>query len=148
MRRWPLLVLALVSLSFAPAPPPRPRPDPSAADLKKMQGVWVLTDSKGGWWATCRLAVGQERIEVARDRLSARSGDSPRECVLTLDATKAPRQYAETSREGLGLGCRGIYSVEGDTLRFCCGDLGDGPPASFDSPKRGSFLAVYKRAKP
>jgi hypothetical protein len=43
---------------------------------------------------------------------------------------------------------RGIYSLEGDTLRVSCNYPGESPPGAFDGPRRGRALLTYKRQKP
>jgi uncharacterized protein (TIGR03067 family) len=72
------------------------------------------------------------------------------ECVLTLDATKSPKEYVltidATKEPQARVEFRGIYRLRGDTLTFCSNDGSESRPESFDGSKRGRVLQVYKRA--
>jgi uncharacterized protein (TIGR03067 family) len=137
----PLLVL--VAAGFAPAPPPRT--SNGKADVKKMQGTWVVVGftsdgrplhENGGW--RCWALAG-ERMRLFRSERVASEG------VWTLDATKRPRRWA---LKGRGWVCQGIYSLAGDDLKLCTDGDGLPPPKAFDGPNRGKLLWVLKRQKP
>lgn len=71
---------------------------------------------------------------------------------LKVDASKKPKWIDATFHEGgpgYGETVLGIYELDGDTLKVCCGAAGDPRPATFES-KEGTALRliIYKRHKP
>jgi uncharacterized protein (TIGR03067 family) len=136
------LLLAAVALGFAPAPPPRPN---SKADLKAMQGAWLLTTVRADGQPE---TLGRFPVEVEGNRVRYLcAGRVVYEFVLALDAARSPKRYVTkgtgpASRDWV---VRGIYSLEGDTLKFCYNDRGESRPQAFDGPKRGKFIQVWKR---
>jgi uncharacterized protein (TIGR03067 family) len=143
-RSMPLLLVIVLAAGFAPAP--TPKPNRSEADLKKMQGRWVLVSFT--WEGRPRRA--DVRFVLAGDRAKVDFGrDGAVEYILSLDATTTPKRYVERGvGAARGLEYRGIYSLEGDTLRVSCNYPGEGPPGAFDGPRRGRALLTYKRQKP
>src|SRR4051812_36607837 len=143
LTRIPFLVVAALSLGFAPAP--RARPNNGSTDLQKMQGVWVPITSSTGNQPDLAL-----RMAISGDRLTyTRAGKIICEYTLTLDASRTPHAYESKGVGGVNLGVSfsGIYSVNGDTLKFCYNGK-DNRPAAFEGPNKGSFLEVYQRVKP
>jgi uncharacterized protein (TIGR03067 family) len=127
MRKYAVVLAAALSLGFAPAPLPKP---PSKVDLKKMQGTWACTYYAVG--GCCRLVTWDERVVIARDRLTYSHEEAWSEWVVTLDVTKRPRAITLKGVGGDARGQvrRGTYRLEGDTLLM-----------SFDYPA-GSALRV------
>jgi uncharacterized protein (TIGR03067 family) len=135
-----LLLLSAVVLAagFVPAPPPRP----NNADFRRLRGTWLLVSATvngrpgapdGGW-----------RWVVAGGRLRWLDRSGATDLSISLDASSIPRRCDLKGRQGV---CRGIYSFDGDTLKFCANDDGQGPPEAFDGPGRGKFLFVFQREK-
>jgi uncharacterized protein (TIGR03067 family) len=126
------LLLAALALGFAPAPPPRS--DRSEADLKNMQGAWVLVTSTvdGKPASEC-----ERRLVIQGNRMKCLDDEGTYELALTLDATKSPRRFVIKGVRGAAVGSveRGIYSLEGDTLKFCSYRGGVTRPESFDASK-------------
>jgi uncharacterized protein (TIGR03067 family) len=154
MRRVKLL-LPLLSLGFAPLPFLKGKPLPE--DLKKMQGAW----------AVARRSVGGVSAADARDTTVVIAGD--RICFLVkgvaqsewsvtvdrsgapkvLDRTFVPRKLAAKGRIRAAEVHRGIYHLDGDTLRLSHalepGDL-PRPPDFAGGPNHNAY--VLKRLKP
>jgi uncharacterized protein (TIGR03067 family) len=114
MRRV-LPLLALVSLAFAPLPFPKT----SEADLKAMQGEWVLVGESHATGPPrhmrhLRASVADRRVTFSPE------GDAPAgEWAVTLVASEAPKAI-DLTRGGDGLRLiRGVYSLKGDTLVLC-----------------------------
>jgi len=143
MRGYVALLLAALSLGFAPAPPPRPH-----ADLKKVQGTWVLVSRTfgGGSWPAegVRVVIAGARIRYYR------AGEQRTEWPLTLDAAKSPKVFDQREVGGSSPGTlyRGIYRLEGDTLTLCHALSGASRPADFGGKDPQHRLWVFKRLKP
>jgi uncharacterized protein (TIGR03067 family) len=145
-RSMPLLILVAVILTAGFAPPPA-RPTGADADLKKMQGTWVLADrvvsrrpGEVPW------PVGEHRIVVEGNRLKYQSGGKVYdEYVLSLDPRRSPKWYTARSVRERDWVYHGIYSLEGGALKFCENGLRGSRPKAFDGLGEGIFLYVYKR---
>jgi len=133
MRRRMLLHLVAAALAAGFAPPP-PRSARVAGDLKEMQGTWV----------PARAGTGDYRWVIAADKLKVVTRGEVTHPTITLDTTKSPRQGV---LKGAGWVCRGIYSLEGDCLKFCTDGDNAEPPGGFDGPKRGKIPFVFTRER-
>lgn len=120
-------------------------------DLKAMQGTWELTylerDGK-----EVKLQVSTKAINTG-DKFVVKRGD---EVVAAgsfkFDATKKPKASETTYTEGPDKGktFKGIYQIDGDTMKFCrAGSPEDERPTEFKTkPGSKQFSAAYKRVKP
>lgn len=154
-----LLVAAVLSLAFAPAPPYRPKPDPGKEDLKKMQGTWAV--ARRSVAGSVSRTDGQDMtvvIEGDRIRFLVK-GEVRTEWAITLDPTKSPKVLDRTLVPGKGtvktangtpIVHRGIYLLDGDTLRLSH-SLTQGSqarPSDFEGSGRNENMYVLKRLKP
>jgi uncharacterized protein (TIGR03067 family) len=142
----PLLILVAVILTAGFAPAPRPKPSRSEADLKELQGAWVLVTITGEGGQAIEKA-GALRLVIEGDRAKNYRGEMSSEYALTLDASPSPKRYVfkPVGRARTEPVSRGIYSVGGGTLKFCTDGPGEAPPRAFEGPRAGTFLYVYKR---
>jgi uncharacterized protein (TIGR03067 family) len=140
-----LLTMAAVALAFAPAPLSRPSRGQGgpAADLRAVQGEWVVTTYKvHGLDLSANLRT---RVTFADDRFSWCEGDRPPvEWGIRLAPGRPPLiDFTEPSTKKRH---PGIYHLQGDTLTICTTEphVGARPPA-FDGRKFGYELMVLKR---
>jgi uncharacterized protein (TIGR03067 family) len=142
MIRTTLLLLALAAL------PAAARPD---GDLDKLQGTWVAVEFTRDGKALRSDQVEGRVLVIERDTFTDRQGKTVLgKGTITLDATKLPRTIDATFTEGFpkGMTSRGIYELDGDTLKTCAGKVGGERPAGFESKAgSGSFLVLYRRVK-
>jgi uncharacterized protein (TIGR03067 family) len=116
MRACLLLLALLPSLAFAPAPLPRPDRRPGGADLRGMQGEWVLVRES--------YATGPPRPKRHLRASVAGRGItfSPEGDVLAgwwafaLAPGEAPKAIDLTLADRL---IRAVYSLKGDRLVLC-----------------------------
>ena len=64
---------------------------------------------------------------------------------LPVDATKTPKEIDLNMEGQVG---KGIYELEGDTLKIAHGEVGDARPKEFPKAGSGLTVLVLKRAKP
>ena len=139
------VVAAVAALALGLAPPPRPNPDDEAkADLKKMQGVWVLENSVDGYGQSSRPPK-LPPVWIAGDRLEHGKGGPS--YTLRLDPGWSPRRVdiEEVTQGGQGRVYRGIYRLEGDKLTLCFETAGEGRPDTFTAGTPGAVTEVYER---
>ena len=135
MRRV-LLLFALLSLAFAPAPAPKG----PAADLAKMQGVWVVESFIGDGK---RMASQESVWTIAGSRVTTTFGgmESTR-FTLELGHGKVPRPVDWVIGQERK---PGRYRLDGDRL-----EVGLGPKRPADLSGKGSGVAVWilRRKRP
>ena len=84
--------------------------------------------------------------EFKNDRytLTSKSGD-PIEGTAKLDSSKKPKHI---DLDVAGRMLKGIYEIDGDTLKMCYKLVGNDRPTELDStPESGIVLVTHKRAK-
>jgi uncharacterized protein (TIGR03067 family) len=147
MRRV-LSLLALVCLAFAPAPFPKPERDRSCAHLEAVQGQWVRTfASLGGRRVTTYslhdvATIGGNRWSEGKAEWTFKLTGRRSSGRIDMESTPASAARGFPS-------CEGIYKLEGDTLTICTVAVAQGErPSSFEHPKPGVWLEVYKRKRP
>jgi uncharacterized protein (TIGR03067 family) len=143
-----LLFILLVPVVLAAA---EGKDDAGAADLKKMQGDWVVVSMEVDGMkipdddaqALFRTVKG-DQYTVSRYRRVAGKG------TIKLDATKKPRAIdaLPAARAGKATPLLGIYEFDRDKLKLCFAPPGAARPAEF-SAKEGSghTLTVWQREK-
>jgi len=117
-----------------------PQETPSQADMQALQGTWTVVSVE---FMGKPIPNHDQGVFVFEGNNMTRPDGK---CVITLDATKSPKQVDATESNG-GKTALGIYDLNGDTLRICNGGSA-GRPTSFatqaDSPQ---VLLVLNRKK-
>lgn len=120
-------------------------------DFKSSQGTWDLIyferDGK-----EVKLP-GRTQVTIAPEKFTVKRGDKIIAAGTSkLDPTKNPKALDSTYTEGPDKGktFKGIYQLDGDTMKFCRpGSPDDARPTEFKTtPGSGALFTVYKRAKP
>jgi uncharacterized protein (TIGR03067 family) len=130
----------VVSLGFAPVP----FIDPGKADLKKMQGSWVLTHAhKDG----VREEVTQGAVWTIQDDCLTTTLDGMPGSTLfiKLDGTTTPRSIDLRNNREDDKAASGRYRVEDDTLTV---SLGEKRPSDLSGKGPCNGVWVFKRKKP
>jgi len=113
--------------------------DEDAAARKKLVGIWKGRVDNG--------ATGH-KLTITTDRVKATQNERRDLGVGTfkLDLTKKPWKMDGTRADGRRKGeiYLGIYSLEGDTLKWCVSTPGNKRPTEFVT-KGSQFMLVLKR---
>jgi uncharacterized protein (TIGR03067 family) len=154
-----LFVLVTARATTAPAPLPRAPKQNGAGELKKMQGTWaVVSRTVNGSESKNRI----DTVVIAGDHLQFLvMGEVRTEWAITLDVTKNPKVFdraraavrgrtAERGGKSEPLVFRGIYHLEGDTLRIVSTMVRGSQerPSDFQAARLGETLYILKRKKP
>jgi uncharacterized protein (TIGR03067 family) len=122
----------------------------SGADgAKGLQGVWVAASAERSGAAADDLKG--HRLTFSGDRFAIRfNGKLLYQGTFRVDASKKPAtiDFTHTRGEAKGKKWRGIYLLEGDTLKICdnADDLAKGRPAALTTePGSGQVLLTFKR---
>src|SRR5205807_79753 len=95
--------------------------DAAKKDLEKFQGTWVLVslEAEGAKMPEDRLK--DRKLVLKGSAYSWTSGAKGEAGTFTLDPTKRPKAINSTPTDGTNKGKtrKGIYAIEGETLKFC-----------------------------
>ena len=123
----------------------------TADDLGEFQGTWVLVSRKVAGeeetitrWTRFKLIFEGDTVIAQRQGMTVPFGR------YRLDPKQKPKAYDQmiddASLDGGSVTLRGIYELDGDTLRLCISRPGDRRPTAFATrPERGWLLLVYRR---
>ena len=121
--------------------------DAGKDELKKLQGNWqfvtrILDGKKGDTKDAVWTISGNEITYGPNATVRA---------VFKLDATTKPKKFdfddvAKDPTQGKK-GIKGIYEIDGDTLKICVATKGERPKAFESKEGSGDVLTVLKRVK-
>jgi len=119
-------------------------------DLKALEGTWGLIYFERDGKEV--ILQDETRAIYTGDKFVVKRGDQVISAgTMKLDPSKKPKASETTYTEGPDIGktFKGIYQIDGETVKFCRADSpGDERPTEFKTkPGSGQFVAVYKRAK-
>ena len=139
------LVAALMSLAFDA------KDDAVKEDLKKLEGTWIVVAREERGVESpkevldkieMRFTFTGTKVTLKISKQIEKSEDGP----FTIDSTKKPKQIDMKTGK---IEVRGIFSLEGDTLKLCLVmDKDAKRPTDFTTAKdNGHGLLVLKREK-
>jgi uncharacterized protein (TIGR03067 family) len=114
-------------------------------DEQKLQGKWIVESFEYNGNQVDRLKEAVREFKDGKYSLTPKAGEGI-EGTATLDATKKPKTIDLDINSRV---LKGIYELEGDTLKMCYNLTKDERPTEFTSkPDTGLILIVHKRGKP
>jgi uncharacterized protein (TIGR03067 family) len=125
-----------------------PGDDAVKAELAKFQGTWQLVSAETDGKKTPDDVVKKIRVVIKGSKHTVYFGDDTvaKEIPFTLDPTKKPRTVTDMLPDGKEI--RGIYELDGDTLKSCVAPAGKERPTEFDAKAgTGNTLRVFQRVK-
>jgi uncharacterized protein (TIGR03067 family) len=107
------------------------------ADQEKIQGTWELVSGERNGKPLPDEVIQHVKLIFAGDKLTTQHKDRKTEATFKLDANKTPKEIDLDMDGSVG---KGIYQLDGDSLKLVHGEVGDPRPKEF--PKEGSGLTV------
>lgn len=125
--------------------------DDEKDDIKELQGTWNLNyferDGK-----EVKLQKDTQMINTDDKFVIKRGEQVIATGTMKLDPSKKPKESKTIYTDGPDKGktFKGIYHIDGDTVKFCrAGSPDQERPTDFKSkPDSGQFVAMYRRSKP
>jgi uncharacterized protein (TIGR03067 family) len=140
-----LLILAIALLNAVEAR----GDDKGKDDLDKLAGAWRCVSGVNNGKPLPEDVVKQLRLTLTKDRYKTEKGKQVLfDGIYKIDAGRQPKHIDITAPEGeqAGKTSKGIYALEGDTLKMCYADKER--PKEFEStPGSQTTLVVWKRIK-
>jgi len=129
-------------------------PQDADADLKKLQGEWIMASLEYDGQASPEENVKRFRRKVdgAKYTVTITKGDDVQTVKgsFKLDPSKKPKAVDVTTKDGEGneITILGIYELDGDTHKVCMAPKDQPRPTDFNSSEgSGRTVIVWKRAK-
>lgn len=121
-------------------------------DADKIQGTWTCVSGEKDGTPIPADVVKQLKLKLTKDKYATRKGDELLfESEYKLDASKKPAEIDIIGTEGdlKGKAAKGIYQLDGDTLKLCYVMPGGERPKEFSAKAgSGATFTVWKRSKP
>ena len=125
--------------------------DKGKDDTDKLTGVWKCVSGVNDGKLLPEDIVKQLKLTLTKDKYKTEKGAVVLfDGIYKIDAKQRPKHIDITAPEGeqAGSTSKGIYAIEGDTLRMCYANPDKGRPKDFESkPGSGVTLVVWKREK-
>jgi uncharacterized protein (TIGR03067 family) len=118
-------------------------------ELAQFQGNWQLVSAETDGKKVPEEQVAKVRVVIEGSKHSVYAGDQRlvHEIPFTIDPTTKPKSVTDTLPDGRTI--KGIYELDGDTLRSCVAGPGKDRPKEFTAKEgSGQTLRVFKRVKP
>lgn len=122
------------------------REDAIKAELQKFQGTWQLVSVETEGKAPTEDIIKTIRVVIVGNKHTVHVGDqvAAKEIPFALDPTKKPKEVTDKLPDGMEI--KGIYELDGDTLKSCVAPAGKDRPTEFKG-KGGNTLRVFKKVK-
>jgi uncharacterized protein (TIGR03067 family) len=137
-----MLFLAGASLAFGGDA----KEDAIKKEMERLQGTWQLVSVETEGKAPSEDVIKTIRVVIAGNKHTVHVGDqvAAKEIPFTIDPTKTPKEVTDKLPDGTEI--KGIYELDGDTLKSCVAAPGKERPTAF-AGKGGNTLRVFKRVK-
>jgi uncharacterized protein (TIGR03067 family) len=117
-------------------------------DKDKLPGTWipVAVTEAGREIPEQDIKAKNFEMVITADKLNLPTRDESKQVAYKLDPTKKPKQIDFLVEEGKT--AKGIYSLEGTTLKLCVGKSGGERPTEFAAPKDSDHFLIVLKKKP
>jgi uncharacterized protein (TIGR03067 family) len=141
MKRASLAVALLVALAA------HADEDANKAELKKFQGTWQLVSAETDGKKAPKEKIEKVRVVIKGNKhtVSVDGKAVAKEISFAIDPSKKPKEVTDTVGDKQ---IKGIYELDGDTLKSCVAPVGKERPKEFSAKEgTGHTLRVFKRVK-
>jgi uncharacterized protein (TIGR03067 family) len=125
--------------------------DKDMDDTEKLTGVWTCVSGTNDGKELPEAVVKQLKLTLTKERYKTEKGTAVLfDGIYKIDAEKKPKHIDITAPEGeqAGKTSKGIYLLDGDTLKMCYANPDKDRPKDFESkPGSGVTVVVWKRGK-
>src|SRR5262245_59127791 len=121
----PFILVAGCSLLLAAAEAEEKKP---VGDQEKIQGTWALVSGERYGKPLPEEVVKHVKLIFSGNKLTTKTGDRLAEGTFKLDPSKKPKEIDLDVEGNVG---KGIYQLDGDTLKLVHGEVGDARPREF-----------------
>jgi uncharacterized protein (TIGR03067 family) len=142
MRYAVLILVATAGASLAADA----KEDAVKAELETLQGTWQLVSVETEGKAPPEDLIKTIRVVIAASKHTVHVGDQvpARDIPFTIDPAKKPKETTDKLPDGTEI--KGIYELDGDTLKSCVAPPGKDRPTEFKGTG-GNTVRVFKRVK-
>lgn len=119
------------------------------SDQEQIQGTWKVVEAEQDGMKPPQQFLDNFKVTFKGDK-AVPEGVQGSEATFKLDSDKKPRQIQITPNEGGGSRVmKGIYQIDGDTLKLCFrrGENAEPPTEFSGAAGTGNMLMVLKRQK-
>jgi uncharacterized protein (TIGR03067 family) len=142
-----LAVVFMVAGWFYCAEPP----DAVKKDMAQLEGEWSMVSAEANGQTVPEEVVKTGKRVVKGDETTVSLGDRVlMKAKFAVDPSKKPKTIDYTVSEGPSKGkvVKGIYELNGDTVKFCFSGPDKDRPSEFSAPaESGRTYSVWKKAK-
>lgn len=125
--------------------------DAAKEEAARLEGEWSMVSGEiGGQPMPEAYRKNMKRVAKDGETTVTMGGQLFMKAKFTVDPSKTPKHidYAMTGGPTKGKTQLGIYELDGDTVKFCFGPVGQDRPADFTAKEgSGRTLSVWKRVK-
>jgi uncharacterized protein (TIGR03067 family) len=125
---------------------PKEKADGVEKEMAKLEGTWQLISAETDGEKLPQERARQIRVVIGKGKHTVYVNDKiiAEGVAFRIDPTKTPKEVEDTLKDDKTI--RGIYELEGDTLRSCVAQVGEERPTRFSGAKgSGCTLRVFKR---
>jgi uncharacterized protein (TIGR03067 family) len=144
----PLAVVALASAGLLGGGGAQ---DAGKKDIDRLQGTWTVVSMKYSGKAASPEAVKEMRLVIQGSTYKLTGGDEDYQGKLKVDPSQTPKTIDATFVDDTGTEkgqAQGIYELDGNRLKFCWRDKGEGRPKELESTSgSGVRLLTLEREK-
>jgi uncharacterized protein (TIGR03067 family) len=113
-------------------------------DQEKIQGTWALVSGERNGKPLSYEVIQHIKLIFAGDKLTTQQKDHKTEATFKLDPNETPKEIDLDMQGNIG---KGIYQLDGDSLKIVHGEVGDARPKDFPKAGSGLTILVLKREK-
>ena len=114
-------------------------------DEERIQGAWALVSGERNGKPLSAEMIQHIKLIFAGDNLTTKHKDRETAATFRLASDTTPKEIDLDMEGNIG---KGIYQLDGDSLKIVHGEVGDARPTEFPKAGSGLTVLVLEREKP